>query len=66
MKLNAADLLDLQTRFRERRRGEAGGAFLEGKSKGAPGRDGEHRILHHVQPGQRAVARGNDARLREW
>ena len=64
--LNAADLLDLQTRFRERRRGETGGAIFERKAKDAAGRDGEHRILHHVQSRAPAVARGSDARLPEW
>ena len=46
---------DLQTRFRERRRGESGGAFFERKSEGAPGGDGQHRILHHVHARHRQL-----------
>ncbi len=64
-KLHAADFLDLQARFRERGRGEAGGTFLHGKSKCPPGGDGQQRILHHVRTRQREVARGNDARPRQ-
>ena len=53
--LDAADLLDLQTRFGERRRGETDRALLERKPKNASGGDGEHRILHHVQSGHRKL-----------
>src|SRR6478735_7379917 len=51
--LNAADVLDLQTRLGERRRGETGGTLLERKSKNTTGRNSEKRILHHVHPGHR-------------
>ena len=61
--LDAVDLLDLQTRFRERRRGQTGGAILERKAKDAAGRDGQHRVLHHVQSRAPAIARGSGARL---
>ena len=64
--LDAVNFFDLQTRFGEGRGGKAGGAFLERKTKDATGRDGEQRILHHVQTGHGQTARGNDARLPEW
>ena len=51
--LDAADVLDLQTRPGDRRRGETGGTLLERKTKNTTGGDGEKRVLHHVHPGHR-------------
>jgi hypothetical protein len=45
----------LQARFRERRRGQTGGTFLDGQSKGSTGGDGQQCILHHVQTGNREL-----------
>ena len=53
--LNAVDLLDLEPRFRERSGGEAGRAFFQRKAEGAAGRDRQHRVLHHVNPGHRQL-----------
>ncbi len=47
--LNPADLAQLQTRFRERRRGETRGAIFQRNAKGAAGGDGKDGVLHHVQ-----------------
>src|ERR1041385_4075910 len=50
-KLHAADLLDLQTRFRERRGSETGSALLQRDTEDTTSSDCEQRILHHVQTG---------------
>ena len=50
-KMHAADFLDLQARFGERRRSKTGGGFLDGQPKFPTGSDGEQCILHHMQTG---------------
>ncbi len=49
--LHAANFLDLQSRSGQRRGSQPSRAFFDRQSKGAPGRDGKQRVLHHVQTG---------------